>query len=272
MPLDVMILAILFVYGTIIGSFLNVVILRTPLKEQIVKGRSHCMSCGHTLAWYDLFPILSWITLRGKCRYCKVSISGRYALVELLGGVAFALSFWTFGLTIPLAFAIVLFPVLICASFFDIDTGEIEYWCPITIASLGVVALTLTLMGATDTMTWYEHLIGAVIVSVPFAVLAFFGAMGGADVQLMAASGLLLGWNIVPAAFIGIFLGAIVGVFIKIFRNPTPQKVYEGEEETAHDVKGTVMRFGPCLSVGIGVSYLYGEQIIEWYLKLMRFA
>jgi prepilin signal peptidase PulO-like enzyme (type II secretory pathway) len=117
---------------------------------------------------------------------------------------------------------------------------------------------------------WYEHLIGAVIVSVPFAILAVFGAMGGADIQLMAAAGLLLGWNIVPAAFIGIFSGAIAGAFIKIVYKPTKVKVH-GDEASEHDIKGTVMKFGPCLALGIGVSYLYGTEIIDWYLKLMGF-
>jgi leader peptidase (prepilin peptidase)/N-methyltransferase len=269
MPIEVIIMLIMFIYGTVIGSFLNVVILRTPLKEQVIKGRSRCMTCEHTLTWYDLFPVLSWVFLGGKCRYCKTKISGRYALVESLCGFSFAAAFFALGLTPQLALALVLFPVLICASFFDIDTGEIEYWCPITIAGLGVVALGLSLTGVLET-TLREHLIGAVIVSLPFFVLAFFGAMGLADVQLMAAAGLLLGWNIIPAAFIGIFAGAIVGSFIKFVLKPPPRKVYD-ENDGLPEPKGTVMRFGPCLSIGIAAAFLYGEQITEWYLTLMGF-
>jgi leader peptidase (prepilin peptidase)/N-methyltransferase len=277
-PFEVAVALILFVYGTVIGSFLNVVIYRTPLKEQVVRGRSRCMTCEHTLAWYDLFPVLSWVALGGKCRYCKTKVSGRYATVELICGISYAAAFLALGFTVPLAFAVVLFPVLICASFFDIDNEEIEYWCPITIAALGLAAIGLSVAGFTDTV-WYEHIIGAFIISVPFAILLWFGAMGGGDVQLMFAAGLLLGWNIVPAAFIGIFLGAIVGVIIKVVYKPEKRALYEDEDADSGSEgdglpapKGTVMRFGPCLALGIAVSFLYGEQISEWYLRAMGFA
>jgi len=242
--------ALIFVFGTVIGSFLNVVILRTPLKEQIVKGRSHCMSCGHALAWYDLFPILSWVFLGGKCRYCKEKISPRYSLVELLCAVSYVAAFLALGLTLKLAFALVLVPVLICLSFLDIDTGEIDYWCPITIAALGLIALVLSLTGLSD-IIWWHRLIGVVIIGAPFALLCVLGAMGGGDVQLMAAAGLLLGFNIVPAALIGIVLGAVFGLVQKA------------------KTKDSVIRFGPYLAVGIFAAFLFGEKIISWYLNLM---
>lgn len=84
---------VLFLYAIVIGSFLNVCILRTPLKETVVSKRSHCMSCGHTLAWYDLFPLFSYLFLRGKCRYCKQKISAQYPIVEGLNGVMAVLCF-----------------------------------------------------------------------------------------------------------------------------------------------------------------------------------
>ncbi|MCL1881910.1 MAG: prepilin peptidase [Oscillospiraceae bacterium] len=266
MQFEVLVSIILLIYGSIIGSFLNVVIYRTPQKEQVVKGRSHCMSCEHTLAWYDLFPIFSWVFLGGKCRYCKVKISGRYAFVELLCGISYIIAFLVLGFTLSLLFAVVLFPVLICLAFLDLDTGEIEYWCPLTIAGLGLVALVLSLAGTLES-SWHSHLLGAVVVSVPFAILAFFGAMGGADVQLMAAAGLLLGWNIVPAAFTGIFLGAIVGIIIKLRSSADSNERIPDDDAPA--LKGTVLRFGPCLAIGIAVGFLYGDQLINWYFSLM---
>jgi prepilin signal peptidase PulO-like enzyme (type II secretory pathway) len=175
------------------------------------------------------------------------------------------------GFSVNFAFAVVLFPVLICLSFFDIDTEEIEYWCPITIAGLGAVALILSLTGVIGTV-WYEHLIGAVVVSVPFFVLLIFGAMGGADVQLMAAAGLLLGWNIVPAAFIGIFIGAILGLILKVTGRLPKRHIYEEElPDDAPPPKYTPLKFGPCLAFGIAVSFLYGEQLIDLYLGFMGF-
>jgi len=223
------------------------------------------MTCKHTLAWYDLFPVLSWVLLGGKCRYCKVKIPGRYALVESLCGISYAIGFLALGFSVNLIFAVILFPILICLSFFDLDTGEIEYWCPVSIGVFGVVMLMLSLFGVVDTI-WYTHLIGAVIIAVPFMTLCFFGAMGGADVQLMAAAGLLLGWNIVPAALIGIFLGAIIGIVIKIRSNPDSERIVQDDEPAP---KGTVMKFGPCLAVGIFAAFLYGEQMIELYLRFM---
>jgi leader peptidase (prepilin peptidase)/N-methyltransferase len=205
--------------------------------------------------------------LRGKCRYCKVKISGRYALVETICGLSYAGAFLASGLSIHLLFALVLFPILICLSFFDFDTGEIEYWCPISIGVLGLVMLSLSVSGIVSS-PWTSHLIGIFIISVPFMVLAFFGAMGGADVQLMAAAGLLLGWSILPAAFIGIFLGAVAGTIIKFVIKPEPQKVYD-EEDGGVEPKGTVLRFGPFLAVGIAVGFLYGEKMINWYLGFM---
>ena len=263
---------ILFVYGTVFGSFLNVVIYRTPKKEQIVKGRSKCTDCGHTLAWYDLFPIFSWLFLRGRCRYCKTPISSRYAFVESLCGLSYVWAFLTLNISINLAFALVLFPILICLSYFDIDSGEIEYWCPVSIGLLGMTAFIMSALSITQT-PWYQHILGAVIISVPFAILLLFGAMGGADVQLMAAAGFLLGWKIIPAALIGIFLGAIFGIVFKATRKPQAQTIYnEYDDDADRDespAKGTVIRFGPFLAFGIAVGFLHGDSIIGWYLSFM---
>lgn len=91
---DIVIYSIIFLYGVIVGSFLNVCILRIPLKETIVSKRSHCMSCGHQLAWYDLFPLFSYLFLRGKCRYCKAKISKQYPIVEFINGAMAVLCFF----------------------------------------------------------------------------------------------------------------------------------------------------------------------------------
>lgn len=237
---------IFFVLGSVIGSFLNVIAYRVPIKESLVKGRSHCTTCGKQILNRDLIPILSWIVLGGKCRYCKEKISPRYMIVELLTAVSFLGAFLVFGFTIKLAYAVVLFPVLMVLSLWDIDRKEIPYTCSIIIAVLGIASFF------TADMPWYEHLIGCGVIAVPFAILCFLGAMGGGDVQLMAAAGLLLGWNIVPAAMIGIILGAIAGSIIKAV------------------TKLNLICFGPFLSVGIAVGFLWGNDIINAYLSLIR--
>lgn len=198
-----------------------------------------------------MIPIFSWIFLGGRCRFCKEKISPRYMLIELLCALLYLLSYLTLGLTIKLAFALVLFPILIVLSLNDIDRMEIPYWTTISIGVLGLISIFTDIV-TPNAMPWYEHLIGAVIISVPFAILAFLGAMGGGDVQLIAAAGLLMGWNIVPAAAFGIFLGAIGGIIAKLV------------------TKNSQLRFGPYLSAGIVIGYLYGNDIINWYLNLVR--
>ncbi len=237
---------VFFVLGSVIGSFLNVIAYRVPIKESLVKGRSHCTSCGKQILNRDLIPIFSWIFLKGKCRFCKEKISPRYMIVELLTAISYLGAFLVFGFSIKLAYAAVLFPVLMVLSLWDIDRKEIPYTCSIIIAVLGIASFF------TADMPWYEHLIGCAVIAVPFAILCFLGAMGGGDVQLMAAAGLLLGWSSVPAAMIGIVLGAIAGSIIKAA------------------TKLNLICFGPFLSVGIAVGFLWGNGIINAYLSLIR--
>jgi prepilin signal peptidase PulO-like enzyme (type II secretory pathway) len=127
--------------------------------------------------------------------------------------------------------------------------------------------LGLSVFGVVES-SWQSHVIGVFIISVPFFVLAFFGAMGLADVQLMATAGLLLGWNIIPAALIGIFLGAVVGSVIKFAVKPEPTKIYD-EGDGLPEPKGTVIRFGPFLAIGIFAAFLYGDEMIAWYMSFM---
>ncbi len=209
---SIIIVIIVFILGSVIGSFLNVVIIRVPRHEPIsgAHNRSHCMTCGHQLNALDLVPIFSYIFLLGKCRYCKAHISPRYWIVELITATSFTLSALVCGLSFTLMIAFVLTAALVVASGVDIDRMEIPYGCSFVIAGLGVIATILSAIYGD--MPWYDHLIGAVAVAVPFAVLAMFGAMGGGDVQLISAAGLLLGWKLViVAAAIGILLGAVGG-------------------------------------------------------------
>lgn len=244
--LNVLSAILIFILGGVIGSFLNVLAYRIPKKESIVKGRSHCTHCGKQIRNSDLIPIVSWFLLGGRCRYCKKRISSRYMIIELLTALSYLTAYLVLGTTVDLIYALLLFPVLITLSLWDIDRKEIPYTCSILIALMGVVSIF------TSQIPWYEHLIGAVIVAVPFGILCFLGAMGGGDVQLMAAAGLLLGWSIVPSALIGIIIGAIFGVFVKAV------------------TKSNLIVFGPFLSMGIFAGYLWGEGIINAYLSLIR--
>jgi len=217
-----------FIFGSVIGSFLNVVILRTPLKQSIITEPSHCFSCGHRLAWYDMFPIFSWLFLRGKCRYCKAKISPRYMIIEAVTAVVYCLAYTIFGFKWELAFSFVLFAVLIALSGIDIDHFEIPYWCSIVTAVLGVAAFFVF-----PETPWYERLISFGVIAVLFFILVLVGGMGGGDLQLMLGASLLLGYKVFIALFIGILSGAVYGVIKKA-------RDRNAEKETSEKIKKLV--------------------------------
>lgn len=222
--------AFAFIFGSIIGSFLNVVILRTPLKQSIVTEPSHCFSCGHRLAWYDMFPIFSWIFLRGRCRYCKAKVSPRYMIFEAVTAVSYCLAYLVFGFKWELAFSVMLFAVLIVLSGIDIDHFEIPYWCSIVIAVLGIASFFV--FSATP---WYERLIALGVIGVLFAILVLVGGMGGGDFQLMLGASLLLGYKAFIALFIGILLGAVYGVIKKLHDRKPEKEISEKIKALAMD-------------------------------------
>ena len=241
---------IVFLFGITVGSFLNVLIYRIPKKEEFVKTRSHCMSCGYQLEWYDLIPIFSWLSLGGKCRKCKSKISAQYPLIELLNGILWLLSFLFYDLTITTLLFCGLFSSLIALSVIDFRTYEIPVGFNIFILVLGTIRVIVEFIG--DHNSWPEFIIGLVSVSVPL-LLIFYATkgrgIGGGDVKLMGAAGLLLGWKLIVLAF---FLGCLLGSVIHITR----MKV-SGESH--------VLAMGPYLSAGIVIAVLIGERIISGY-------
>ena len=132
---------VIFLFGIVIGSFLNVCILRIPLKESIAKDRSHCMSCGYQLAWFDLIPLFSYIFLGGRCRKCKTHISLQYPLVEGLNGVLYVLIFLVNGWSIDSVIYCLLTSALIVLSVIDFRTYEIPMGVNLFILALGLIHL-----------------------------------------------------------------------------------------------------------------------------------
>ena len=219
-----------FIFGSVIGSFLNVVILRTPLHQSIVTEPSHCFSCGHKLAWYDMFPIFSWIFLRGKCRYCGAKVSPRYMIIEATTAVLYCLSYLVFGFKWELAFSAVLLAILIVLSAIDIDHFEIPYWCSITVAVLGVLSFFVF-----KETPWYERLISMGVIVVIFVILVLVGGMGGGDLQLMAGASLLLGYKVFIALFIGVFFGAVYGTAKKMHDRKDEKEISDKIQKLAEE-------------------------------------
>ena len=146
-------------YGIVIGSFLNVLILRIPLKESITLKRSHCMTCGHTLSWYELIPLFSYLFLGGKCRHCKAHISAQYPIVEATNGILYVIFFLAKGITIETFLYCLCASALLALSVIDWRTKEIPTGFILFILTLGLVRLF------TDLGNWSQYVIGLFAVS-----------------------------------------------------------------------------------------------------------
>lgn len=239
------------ILGLLIGSFLNVCIYRIPRHEEIVVTPSHCMACGHELKWYELIPVFSYIGLGGKCRNCKIKLSIQYPMIELLNGAAYLGLYVYYGVSAELFIYAALFSALMVVFMIDLKTLTIPNSLVIVITVIGLSRMI------TDLNQWLNYVIGFFVVSVILLLIAIItrGKMGGGDIKLMAAAGLVLGWqNIILALVIGAFLGAIIGLSLIGF------KVVERKQ---------MIPFGPYLAAGIMISAIFGDIIWLWYLELV---
>ena len=240
---------IVFLYGIVIGSFLNVCIYRIPEKQNIVKVRSHCMSCGYQLKWYDLIPLFSYICLGGKCRKCKAKLSVQYPLIEALNGILYVVIFYVNGVSVESLLYCLLTSALITLSIIDLRTYEIPFGINLFILALGLIRVCL------DYRHWLDYGIGFLAVSVFLYLLYVLSkgrAIGGGDIKLMAACGLMLGWKLIILAFL---IGCILGSVIHVIR----MKVSDADH---------VLAMGPYLSLGVFIAMLWGEQFLQWYLGM----
>lgn len=242
--------AFIFLFGICVGSFLNVVAFRVPKGESIVTGPSHCMTCGHRLKWYELIPVLSFLLQGGKCRSCGTRLSPQYPLVEAANGVAWVGIYLLKGMTWDTLIGFGLVSALIALSLIDARTMEIPVGLNIFIAALGVFRI------ATDPAHWLTYLIGGAAISVPLLIILFAtggAGIGGGDVKLMAAAGLVLGWKCIILAFL---LACILGSVIHMIR----MKFFHA---------GRQLAMGPYLSLGIMIAFLWGDSLIAWYFGMM---
>lgn len=249
-----------FVFGAVVGSFLNVCIYRMPKKKSIVFPRSSCPRCNKHILWFDNIPILSYFLLGGRCRYCKGRISVRYLIVEVLASTLMLLLYAAFEAT-PAKFLayLILSCGLIVSSFIDLEITEI----PDEI-SLGGLAAGLLMAFAFPSIfgiysrfaSLYASFIGALAGGFSIYAMGLFGkllfrkeAMGGGDVKLMAMIGAFLGWKLaIVTFFIAPVFGAIVGITLKI---------REGRD---------IIPYGPHLSLAAIVAIFWGERILRLFI------
>lgn len=255
--------AFAFIFGAIVGSFLNVCIYRMPKNESIVFPGSHCFSCGKPIKWHDNLPIMSYLLLRGKCRNCKAPYSAQYLLVEILTGLIFALFYLTFGFTAKGIIFLILTLALLVESFIDLEHRII----PDEITLSGIV-IGLVLSGVfpalhKETTLWggvLQALIGVVVGGGFLYLSALIAewflkqeAMGGGDVKLLAMIGAFTGWKgVVWTIFLSSILGSIIGVY---------QKIRYGAQ---------TIPYGPYLGLATFLYFFIGPGIYDWYLGLLR--
>ena len=241
-------------FGLLIGSFLNVCILRLPADQSVVWPGSRCPKCDTPIRWWDNLPVISWLWLGGKCRSCKARISLLYPVVELLVGLLFFWAVLQYGLTIEAARAAIFGSLLLGIALTDGRT----YLIPdeFTLGGLGI-ALVIALASG------FQALIGALVGAlVGFLVLWVVGAagkwllkeeaMGGGDIKMMAMVGAFLGWQ---GVLLTIFLGALTGTVIFL-----PLKLMR---------KTKLVPFGVFLSLGAAVTFLIGPAILDWYKRYL---
>lgn len=248
-----------FILGLCVGSFLNVVIDRLPAGQTIVAGRSYCDHCKHKLSWHDLFPVLSFLLLGGKCRYCRVGISFQYPLVELITGLLFLLAYTTMIRIIEVYSIIRLFYFLVIISglvaifFTDLKYRIIPDQILVLLALASLIYLFIFQKNNLP-----EHLLAGVILLAFFLalVLATRGrGMGLGDVKYAFVMGFILG---IPYSIISFYLSFLTGALISIIL------VISGRKK----MKGTIP-FGPFLVGGTLMSLFYGQLLWGLFKKII---
>jgi leader peptidase (prepilin peptidase) / N-methyltransferase len=240
--------------GLVVGSFLNVVIHRVPDRQSIVWPSSRCASCGERIKSLDNLPVLSCLMLRGRCRSCKARISPRYPLVDAVTGILFALAAYEFGLSLSLAWALVLISALVVLAGLDLEHRLLPN------AIVGPAAVVGFLLSATvDPDGRWVYPVSAVAVAAGlFALaLAYPGGMGMGDVKMSGMLGAFLGSYAALAVFTGALVGALVGGVLMV---------------TGAIQCGSALPFGVFLALAGVLTLFLGQDVWSWYLRIVRVA
>ncbi len=240
-----------FLLGLVIGSFLTACIYRLPLNQSLVKPRSHCNICNQQLQLRDLIPVISFLLLRGRCRFCRELISSRYICVELLTGFLYIWCFAIFGISLLTIKSIILSTFLIGITFIDIDHQLILDKVLIGLAITGVITnLSITSVAAGD-MAIAALTGGGIFL---FIAIVTKGGMGGGDIKFVAALGLWLGLKLTLLTILLSFLVGGLGSGLLLLTRLKRRKDF--------------IPFGPFIAASAFISMLYGEQLISWYVAV----
>ena len=255
--MNILIGVFVFIFGLAVGSFLNVCIYRLPLRKSIIFPPSHCPKCGNKIRAYDNIPLLSYILLGGKCRFCQERISLIYPAVELLSGLIFLFLYLWYGLNWDFASNLFLFTSLMVIFFIDLKHQLIP-----DVITLPGIAVGLAFSLLSKSPSFLDSVIGIISGGGLFFLVALAGdkifkkeSMGGGDIKLAAMLGAFLGWQkILLVFFLASFLGALVGIIFLILS----PKVRESR----------LIPFGPFMAVATAICIFFGNLLVEMYLNL----
>ena len=248
---------LVIIYGLLIGSFLNVLIYRIPRDESIAFPGSHCPECDHKLRWYDNIPVMSYMMLKGKCRYCGTKISVQYPLIETFNTIIYVVLYIFFGWSIDFVAFALLASVLIAIAGIDLKEQIIPDSLVLYILVIEVLhkALNYFINGVSPRLV--DSLLGLAVAGGIFLLIVLLskGGMGGGDVTLIGALGFVIGLKgILLTIFFSFILGAIISIFLlasglKTRKDPIP--------------------FGPFIILGFFITLLWGNGIISWYFDIL---
>lgn len=246
--------AIIFIFGLLIGSFLNVCIYRIPRGESISYPPSHCTGCNKKIKPYDLIPVLSYLLLKGKCRNCGTEISIKYPLIELMVGLMFFTLYFVYGISFELLKYMILIPFIIVIGIIDLETTDVYFKTTLP----GIIAgILMIIFGGYLGNRYWEYIFGGFFGGglISLIVLITRG-MGWGDAEICLLCGLFLGFRLtLLMLFLSFIFGGIIGVFLILLKKKS---------------RRDYIPFGPFISLASLICIYFGENIILWYISLIK--
>ncbi|MCD7949388.1 MAG: prepilin peptidase [Erysipelotrichaceae bacterium] len=232
--------------GMCLASFVNVVVYRFPKNEDFIFGHSYCPNCHHYLSFLDMIPVISYLSLKGRCRYCHHPIPIRDTFIEIFGGIVAVLCFHVYGKSTMFFIALLLAFVFLTISLLDYDTMIIDDRFQIILLAIAFISMFF------NNIFIYERIIGCIVTVLPLYLLNHFKeCIGGADLKIMAIMGWMLGFYY---SYVGLFIAIMLAslyALIKLLCRKVTIKTY--------------IPFAPFLCIGYFMSLLYGCELLNMY-------
>lgn len=236
----------IFIIGLCIGSFINVIVYRFPLQLDFIKGRSFCPNCKHQLSYVDLIPLLSFVLLKGRCRYCHKKISLRYPFIELLSGIIAVLCYFCSYTILDFLYVFTISMILLIISLIDIDHMLIYDESLLVLLFMTIISLMIY------NISLLERIIGIFIISLPMYLFNYFiESFGGGDIKLISICGFMLGYkSLLISMYITFIIAGIYAFLLYIFKNKN---------------RNEYIPFAPFINIGIFLTLLYYKEIISLF-------